>query len=422
MRRIFNTFLVGVFMLVCSLPLRGEQYRYVKGQNIFEVVETPTKYEVICRRENGGMTSRNRNILDRQLRMDAVNLIGSFILFKAETTLPMNLFQVYVDGVNLHYNAYVEGIRQEERTIKDESCIVYSCGKSEYKIESATYNRNVDIPTLLNAYYANNKGEEAAGMLYNYEGFSSGQYLMLERDFLLGDTALPQGVRALQGVPDRFETSVYSLDDSGLKEYLKALKSVIPENNPYRQFFYEEVLTASPLDAKAGAYKKWKQSLSSSCCVWEDFLLFCSGMPRITVKAETASFSEVIEAYPGAVSPFGVRQPTHGQSYSKAVDAYAQSKFEEAAKVLRESIDNEGLSAQSLNLLGASYRFLGQADKALPFLLLGFKLAPASAYVTGNIALCAKMTGYPRLRELCEFLLSMATDDWSRNEIKVLIV
>lgn len=367
------------------------------------------------------MTSRNRNILDRQLRMDAVNLIGTYILFKTEAALPANLFQIYVGGVDLHYNAYVEGMRQEEKTIKGEPCIVYSCGKDEYRMESATYKRNVDIPSLLNEYYTHNKGEEAAGMLYDYEGFSSVQYLMLERDFLFGDTALPQGVRVLQGMTDRFETSVYSLDDARLTDMLKPLRKTVPEHNPYRQFFYEELLTASPLDAKDGVYKQWRQSLSSPRCVWEDFLLFCSRRTEGLTKSGETAFSAVIEAYPGAISPFGVRQPVDGASYSEAAGAYSRSEFEEAAKILRESVDNEGLSAQTLNLLGASYRFMGQADKAMPFLLLGFKLDPGCAYATGNIALCAKMAGYPRLRELCEFLQGVATDDWSRTEIKALI-
>lgn len=401
--------------------MRGEQYRYVKGQNIFEVMETSNQYEVVCRRENGGMISRNRNILDRQLRMDALSLIGSYILFKTETDLPANLFPIYVDGVDLHYNAYVEGMRQEERAVNGEEYIVYSCRKEDYRIESATYNNNVDISSLLRSYYNQNKGEVAAGMLYGYEGFSSEQYILLERDFLRGETALPSGIRVLQGMTDRFETSVYALDGPGLKEMLKPLKNAAPEHNPYKQFFYEELLTASPLDAKGGAYKQWRQSLSSPRCVWEDFLLFCSKRARGSVKAETASFSEVIEAYPGAVSPFGVRQPVNETSYSEAAGAYSRSEFEEAVRILRESVDNEGLSAQTLNLLGASYRFMGQADKAIPFLLLSFKLEPGSIYATGNLALCAQMMSYPRLRELCEFLLDAAKDDWSRNEIKALL-
>lgn len=415
-----RTIVLTALMLVCSLPLRGEQYKYVKGHNIFEVAETATKYEVVCRRSNSAMTSRNKNILDRQFRLDAIDLIGAYILFKREANIPASLFQIYVDGINLHYTAYVEGVRQEEKTIGGTSCIVYSCAKENYRIAMATYNTNINIPTLLAAHYARNKGENAAAMIYDYEGFSSEQYLMLERDFLLGAAMLPQGVRSLHEVADRFEMSVYSLDDAALNELLKPLTKAAPKSKPYAQFFYEEMVTASPLSAKAAAYKQWRASISSPRCVWEDFLLFCSNKANAAPKASDASFSEIIAAYPGAVSPFGVRQPTDDDLYHAAAQAYSQSNFETAVKILKESVDNEGISARTLNLLGASYRFLGQEDKAIPFLLLGFKLEPKSAYVTGNIALCAQKMGYPRLRELCSFLLNAAADDWSSSEIKKL--
>lgn len=417
MKKIFN--LLPLFLFVCSLPVQGEQYKYVKGQNIFEIGETPTKYEVVCRKDHAGMISRNRNILDRQLRMDAVNLIGVYILFKEESKLSSDLFQIYADGINLHYNAYVEGMTQEERTVKGETCIVYSCAKRDYRIEAASYDKNIDIPSLLEVYYEQNKGGDAAAMLYGYEHFTSGQYLMLERDFLLGNTALPPGLRVLQAMTDRFETSVYSLDDNNLKDALKPLRNAVPETQPYKQFFYEEMLTAAPLNEKDAAYRKWRQSLSSPHCLWEDFLLFCCG--RSAAKTGSAFFSGVIEAYPGAISPFGVRQPLDEAAYFAATQAYARSDFDEAARILRESIDNEGISVRNLNLLGASYRFLGMPEKAIPFLLLGFKLDSASVYVTGNIALCAAAMNYPRLRELCDFLSGLATDEWSRNEINMIM-
>ena len=420
MMMICRTTLLTVIMLVCSLSLRGEQYKYVKGYNIFEVSETATKYEVVCRKSNSEMISRNKNILDRQFRVEAIDLIGAYILFKREANMPASLFQIYVEGINLHYTAYVEGVSQEEKTIGGTSCIVYSCAKDNYRIESATYNRNINIQSLLAVHYAQNKGESAAAMIYDYEGFSSEQYLMLEQDFLLGATMLPQGVRSLQEVADRFEMSVYSLDDASSNEILRPLKNAVPKSNPYVQFFYEEMVTASPLSAKGAAYKQWRASISSPRCVWEDFMLFCSNMASVAPKANDASFSKVIAAYPGAVSPFGVRQPTDDSSYNAAAQAYSQSNFETAVKILKESLDNEGISARNLNLLGASYRFLGQEDKAIPFLLLGFKLEPKSAYVTGNIALCAQKMGYPRTRELCSFLLNAAVDDWSSSEIKKL--
>ena len=168
-------------MAILFLPTLsfGQQYEFVKGANRFEVVETQKTYEVICKRENGAISSRNKNILDRQLRLDAVDLIGAYILFKTQADLPISLFQIYVEGINLHYNAYVEGIAQKEKTIKGEKCICYECKKENYKIESATYNRVIDVPSLLERHYVQDKGEVSANLMYEYEGFTSEQYVKL---------------------------------------------------------------------------------------------------------------------------------------------------------------------------------------------------------------------------------------------------
>ena len=108
-----------ILLLICSLPLNGEQYKYVKGYNIYSVSEDTQEYVVECSRSGGVATSRNKNITDRQTRMDAADLIGAYILYKSadvSKSLGPDYFQIYVDGVNLHYNAYLEGMTQEEKT------------------------------------------------------------------------------------------------------------------------------------------------------------------------------------------------------------------------------------------------------------------------------------------------------------------
>ena len=268
MTTICKKILLLVFLPLSSLSF-GQQYEFVKGTNRFEVVETTKNYEVICGRENGAVSSRNKNILDRQLRLDAVDLIGAYILFKTQADLPANLFQIYVEGVNLHYNAYVEGIVQKEKTIKGEKCICYECEKKNYKIESATYNRVIDIPSLLEKHYAQDKGEASANLLYEYEGFSSEQYVQLERDFLTGNVQLPQGIRLLQGFDDRFELTVFGMDGEELKNIIKQSKQSVAVTNPYKQFCYEELATAASLKEKTAYYRQWQQNLSPSRCVWE---------------------------------------------------------------------------------------------------------------------------------------------------------
>lgn len=420
MMTICRKLLLTAFLFLASLSF-GQQYEFVKGANRFEVVETAKNYEVICRRENGAISSRNKNIFDRQLRLDVVDLIGAYILFKTQADLPANLFQIYVEGINLHYNAYVEGIEQKEKTIKGERCICYECEKKNYKIESATYNRVIDIPSLLEKHYAQNKGETSANLLYEYEGFSSEQYVQLERDFLTGAAQLPQGVRLLQGFGDRFELTVFGIDEEELKNTIKQTKQSIAASNPYKQFCYEELVTAASLKEKATYYRQWQQSLLPSQCVWEDVLSFCSKNAETAQQSDGITFSDVIAAYPGTISPYGIRQPIDENSYNLAAKAYASSDFKESIRIMKEAIDSEGISPKTLNLLGASYRFDGNAKEAMPYLLLCFKLDPNTPYLSGNIALCLDMMKYPRMKEVLSFLMGYAKEEWSKTEINKLL-
>ncbi len=407
-----------LLIILCSFPLRGEQLKYIKGNTTFEVKETDKTYEVYCISESSVMTSRNRNITDRRLRMDAVDLIGAYILFKENADLPADLFQVYVEGIDLHYNAYVEGISQEDRNIGGLSAIVYICEKDKYRIESATYKKDIDVAILLSANYNRNKGEQSAALLYGYEGFTSTEYVRLEQDYLTGKSQIPKSIRLLQGIGDRFEKSVYNLPDATMNNAIREAQTEIPETSPYRQFHCEELITAAPISKKSTLYAKWKESIRGSNSVWEDFVLFCSEKVEKCPDGNEATISNVIAAFSGAISPFGMRPPIDGTSYYKASQAYSQSDFSSSIQILTESIDNEGITGQALNLLGASYRFENKPEYAMPYLLLCFKLDPRTQYLAGNIALCAKMLGYPKLRGLCDFLSEYASDNWSVSEIK----
>lgn len=397
-----------------TLPLWGGDYRYVKGALSFDVEETISEYKVYCTRTGGGLTSRNKNIAGRQLRMTAVDLMGAYILYKAselsEELGPL-FFPVYVDGINLHYNAYLEGVRQEDVVRAGEHGICYSCDKDSYIITAASYQDKVDVPKLLTQYYNNAKNESSAALLYKYPGFTSEQYLMLERDFLMGDGLLPAGVRQLQNNGDRFEQSIFQSEKDGIH---LPNKSEAPESRPYSSFFFEEMVTAVPLKEKEVAYKEWKKRLQSGHSTYEDILLFCAKKCRHKISnLKNVGFSEVIESFPGAIAPLGIRQPINNQSYRKAASAYAQSDFFMAAEILRESVDREGISASSLNLLGASYRFLELPDKALPYLLLCLKLEPGTPYLMGNIYLCLVKLGFQQKETLRSFLLPLARDSWS---------
>lgn len=415
-------FILATVLCFTSPNLHGEVYKFTKGLNTFEIKETSKEYQVICTRSSGGISSKNKNITDRQLRMDAIDLIGAYIIYKdsdVANQLSSDYFQIYVEGLNLHYEATLEGMRRSDKTVDGKPATCYSCDKDAYKITCASYNSNIDFASLIEAHYQKDKSEESAALVYSFSGFTPNQYADLERDYLTGIVQIPSGIRLLQNTADRFEMSIVAPGENNFQERFKDAKATSNTKEPYIQFYYTELVTSAPLKDKKGQYDKWVKSLNSEGNVYESILAFCAQncCQKVPIEAD-ATLTSTIEAFPGAISPFGIRQPTDNSSYNKAAQAYAKSDFSETARILKDAIDIEGITPEMLNLIGASYRFLNQPKRAMPYLLLCFKIAPNTPYLSGNIYLCLSQLGFTRQAELREFLTLFAKDSWSKNELK----
>ena len=404
--------------MCCSAYIYAGQYVYHKGTTTYEVKEYHDEYMVLCFKKGLSSTSRNKNITDRQLRLDAMDLIGSYIVFKNEYShFQPRYFQIVVDGIKLHYKALVEDVKQEYKNIDGKSVLCYVCPKNKYQINSTSYIRDLDLLSMIETNYERMKNEETANLFYEYEEFNSSHYIQLQEDFHKGNAVIPIGVRTQLQIEDRFERSIYVDNKEQGKQIIQNYEDDIPKTEPYKRFYLEELVTSLTLDNKTEYYQEWKESLQSAKTVWEDVLYYCSKIIDTKIDKNNICFSNVIESYCGAISPYGIRQPIDDEMYRQAVNAYSNSNFEESMRILRESIDIEGISALSLNLLGASCRFLHKSKEAIPFLILCFKLNPKTQYLVGNIALCLKMIGYSRMDEVCDFLLNYAVDEWSKNEI-----
>lgn len=404
-------------MICCSANLYAEQYLYHKGTTTFEIHEFHNEYVVSCYKKGTSLTSRNKNITDRQLRLDAMDLIGAYIIFKSNySNIKPQYFQFVVDGIKLHYNATVENVRKEYKNIGGKSALCYICPKEKYLINSTSYIRNLDLLAIIETYYERKKDEETANLFYEYEEFNSNHYIQLEEDFHKGNAVLPSEIRVQKQIEDRLERSIYVENKEQEKRLLQS-EINIPQNKPYNRFYLEELVTSAPFKKKIYYYQEWKRTFQSTRTVWEDILSFCSEEIKIIIDKENLCFSNVISEFCGAIIPHGIRQPINNDMYNNAASAYSKSDFKKSAEILIESIDTEGISPLSLNLLGASLRYLNKPKEALPFLILCFKLNPKTNYLVGNIILCLNMIDYPKMEEACSFLLNYAIDEWSKNEI-----
>lgn len=418
--RIYSKIIALMIMMYCSATLKAERYIYISGVNTYEIKETSNNYKVFCSRNQMPTNYRSKNTAERMMRLDAIDLIGTYIVYKDyyHTKIKPEYFQLLVDCIDLHFKSTIKDVHQEYRIMDGKTVVCYTCSKDNFKMESVTYRRNLDLLSLLEMNYSKRKNEKSASLLYESSEIEASHYIQLEEDFHRGNVVLSSELKQLVQIEDRLERSIYAENDKQLITLFQRASDKSPNSEPYCRFYLQELLTSAPLNKKEEYYRKWQESIQMARTVWEDALYYCSQEIEQDINTEVVCFTDVISSFVGAISPFGIRQPINKTSYNKAVKAYAKSDFQQSVDILIESIDTEGISSESLNLLGASYRFLNEPHKALPFLILGFKLNPKTHYLVGNIALCLKMIHYPQMDEICNFLMNYVVDEWSKNEIK----
>ena len=244
-------------------------------------------------------------------------------------------------------------------------------------------------------------------------------YITIARDFFIGDAQMPTSIRQLQASPDRLEESLYGTGYLDLKSVVSEVLSSFPTTHPYRELYYAMLVSTAPLKDKAKFYMSWRQEMESVTNIWADIVLFCAkrcAVPRLSEM----SISETIAAFPGAIAPHTIRYATYEPTFDAATQHYANSRFKESAQMLIESIDINGISPRTLNLLGASCRLDGNPKQAIPYLLLGFIMEPEAQYLVGNLALCLQQINFPKMELATDFLSHYAKDSWSKEQLKTI--
>ena len=409
-------------MLVYSPYLYGESYKYEKGNIICEIEETKTQYIVITGLQTNIPDSRNQNIQERRLRLNAIDVIGAYILYKDfanKNGLTADYFQVYADGINLHYNAVLVNLNQERIIKSDKAFFKYACDKTDYDIRNVTYQPNINLYSLLVLNYQQRRNEHSAQLLCNHPQSTPKDYITIAQDFFIGNAQMSTAMRQLQSSPDRLEESLYGTGNLDLKSVVSDVISSLPVSHPYRELHYAMLVSTAPLKDKEKFYTGWRAEIESVGNIWTEILLFCAQKCAASKHSEM-SISETIAAFPGAIAPHTIRYATYEPNYEAATQHYANSRFKESAQMLLESIDVNGISPRTLNLLGASYRLDGKTKEAIPYLLLGFIMEPNAQYLAGNLALCLQQLQFPNIEQAVDFLLQYAKDTWSQEQLKTI--
>jgi hypothetical protein len=189
-------------------------------------------------------------------------------------------------------------------------------------------------------------------------------------------------------------------------------------DKPFRTNCAIEMVTSAKVEDKKTYYELWKASLSKDV-IAERVVLFCTEKCSVPLPRENILTTDIILAYPGAISPFALRKGGD-LDYAKAASLYSTLKFKEAAALLEESINTQGITDKNLCLLGASLRLAGNPAKALPYLIMCLYLNPKTEYLAGNIVLCLSALKFKYLDDILSQLKGFDIDSWSQRQIESL--
>ena len=404
-------------LLMFSVCPSWAQLKYERGSSTYELSENKSSYIVRCEIPISASGSRNQSLAVSRTRLTAKNIIGAGILFRdfaRENRLDDSYFQIFVDCAAVNYKAEVKGFVQKN-TGND---IIYECPKDAYRLQDASYRKITNLKELLENYYNLRKDSYSAEKLYSYGNVSLQSSISFYHDFLSGNAQISETYSRLQSFNDRFEQALYSDNTSMLDALIADAADCMETENPFRTNCAIELVTSAKVKDKKTYYEKWKTSLSRDVLA-ERILSFCSEKCMFPLPKENILTTDIILAYPGAISPFALKKGRDSE-YVKAASLYSTLKFEEAAALLEESINTQGITDKNLCLLGASLRLSGNPAKALPYLIICLYLNPKTEYLAGNIVLCLSALKFKYLDDILSQLKGSNIDSWSQQQIESL--
>lgn len=415
---IFRSHHICLFvLLIFSVCPSWAQLKYERGSSDYELSENKSSYIVRCEIPISASGSRNQSLAVSRTRLTAKNIIGAGILFRdfaKENRLDDSYFQIFVDCAAVNYKAEVKGFVQKN-TGND---IIYECPKDTYRLHEASYRKIANLKELLENYYYIRRDSYSAAKLYLQGNVSLHNSISFYHDFLSGKAQISETYSRLQSFNDRFEQALYSDNTSMLDALIADAADCMETENPFKTNCAIELVTSAKVKDKKTYYEKWKTSLSRDVLA-ERILSFCSEKCMFPLPKENILTTDIILAYPGAISPFALKKG-RDSDYAKAASLYSNLKFKEAAALLEESINTHGITDKNLCLLGASLRLAGNPAKALPYLIMCTYLNPKTEYLVGNIVLCLSALKFKYLDDILSQLKGSDIDSWSQQQIESL--
>ncbi len=425
------TFRLGLTCIFYLFPIwLSAQLHYSNSEASFLVAEKAGEYQVECTLKRDVKGSRHLKRVQNRLRLRAVDLVGSYIVFKnLDFDYPDKdqLFGAFIDYTNLSFQAQVDDFSHGQWDFCDGArCITFNCSTTDFIIGEQQMPEEIDFTRILMYDFRKNKTLYGACNIVSAGLTGPDEMLDLEMVFLSGNAQIDASTSKLQNLNpgSRLENSLFDYDSLMQREVNSALENA-GVSCPFGEMIRAKILfTSADVSVKDSIFETYLENLANCDNQWCQVQLFATENRDMSgfFGFEEATVFEVIGAYPGALDVFGMRIGYAGEKYSAALEAFSHEDFETALEKLRDEINFSGISPEALNLTGACYRVQEQPEKALPFLLLSCYLNRETTYLAGNLCLCLDALNYSGIEQLAAYYLNAPNiDKWSKNQISNLI-
>jgi len=365
-----------------------------------------------------------------RIRLKAVNLVGNYIIFKQlEFKLqPKNdFFEAFVNYANLSYESNVKNFSSSHWDICEKSrCVNFKCTKDNFIVENTFVVDDFDMAKMMMYDFRRKKSIKVACFLIEEDLLNLSEQIETETLFLHGNAILNKKVSGLLELHphSQFEYSLFG-DDSTMNNYAE---SIIKKKYAFCDFgnliLSKIIFTCVDNTQKDKIYKKIIKELELCDGIWYKTMSFIANNRDNAdfTGFDEATIFDVIGSYPGALNIAGMRINNPGENYDSAVIAFSNNDFAYALELLKDEININGLSAQTLNLIGACYRLLNKPAKALSYLSLAYYINTNTPYLSGNTCLCLNALGFERINDITEYYIKTNDiDSWSMEQILSLI-
>jgi tetratricopeptide (TPR) repeat protein len=402
------------------------QVHYNSKEASFRITEKPGAYLVECTLNREVAGSRSLRRIQNRLRLRAVDLVGSYIIFNQLSISHPDrnqLFGAFVDYSNLSFDAVIEKFSVSQWDVCDGArCISFQCNKDDFVVGQSYLSEDFDLTEIMLMDFRNKKTMASACNIISADMPDIAQTLNIELLFLSGRASISSDIdRLLRLNPgSRLETTLFGTDS--LMENLTA--GIFQE--PINQCHFGEMVkskilfTSASVLLKNNIYQSYLDQLNHCENDWYQLQYFAA-VNRDTsgfYGFEEATVFDVIGAYPLALNVFGLRTGYNTEYYNLALEAFSREEIAEALELLRNEINYSGISSGALNLTGACYRLMGNPQKALPYLLLAFYLDADTTYLAGNTCICLHAMNYSGVAKIAQYFLNTGkTDAWSESQI-----